>query len=91
MEYRRLGKSGLQVSALSFGSWVTFGSQIEDNTSEELMKYAYDQGVNFFDNADNTSKTISNDGNYVFPIRAVRVKYNSGTGSVVFNLRQSIT
>lgn len=52
MEYRRLGKSGLKVSELSFGSWVTFGNQIGDSTSEELMKMAYDEGVNFFDNAE---------------------------------------
>ncbi|MCA1764033.1 MAG: potassium channel beta subunit family protein [Cryomorphaceae bacterium] len=52
MKYRRLGKSGLQVSELSFGSWITFGNQIEDNTSEDLMKMAYDSGVNFFDNAE---------------------------------------
>lgn len=52
MEYRRLGKSGLQVSAVSFGSWVTFGSQIEDNIAEECMKFAYENGVNFFDNAE---------------------------------------
>ena len=52
MEYRRMGKSGLQLSALSFGSWVTFGSQIQDKTSEQLMQIAYDNGVNFFDNAE---------------------------------------
>lgn len=52
MEYRRLGKSGLQVSLLSLGSWVTFGNQIEDKTAENLMKIAYDAGVNFFDNAE---------------------------------------
>jgi len=52
MEYRRLGKSGLQVSELSFGSWITFGNQIGDDTSENLMKIAYDAGVNFFDNAE---------------------------------------
>jgi voltage-dependent potassium channel beta subunit len=52
MEYRRLGKSGLQVSALSFGSWVTFGKQIGDTTADELMSIAYDGGVNFFDNAE---------------------------------------
>lgn len=52
MEYRRLGKSGLQVSALSFGSWVTFGSQVGDDTAEKCMKLAYDNGVNFFDNAE---------------------------------------
>lgn len=52
MEYRRLGKSGLQVSLLSLGSWVTFGNQITDKTAESLMKIAYDAGVNFFDNAE---------------------------------------
>ena len=52
MEYRRLGKSGLQVSTLSFGSWMTFGHQIDDATAEKLMHIAYDAGVNFFDNAE---------------------------------------
>jgi len=52
MEYRRLGKSGLQVSALSLGSWLTFGKQIENNIAEKLMDIAYDAGVNFFDNAE---------------------------------------
>ncbi|MGI4022437.1 MAG: potassium channel beta subunit family protein [Janthinobacterium lividum] len=52
MEYRRLGKSGLQVSAFSLGSWLTFGGQITDETADELMSLAYEQGVNFFDNAE---------------------------------------
>ncbi len=52
MEYRYLGKSGLQLSILSFGSWVTFHKQIEDNTADELMGIAYDKGINFFDNAE---------------------------------------
>jgi len=52
MEYRRLGKSGLQVSALSFGSWMTFAEQIGDETASDLMAAAYDAGVNFFDNAE---------------------------------------
>ncbi len=52
MKYRNLGKSGLRVSELSFGSWITFGNQIETGTSEKLMKTAYDAGVNFFDNAE---------------------------------------
>lgn len=52
MEYRRLGKSGLKVSALSLGSWLTFGKQISDETAEELMVLAYENGVNFFDNAE---------------------------------------
>ncbi|MFN8321082.1 MAG: aldo/keto reductase [Chitinophagales bacterium] len=52
MEYRRLGKSGLQISALSLGSWVTFGYQIEDSVAEQLMIKAYEAGINFFDNAE---------------------------------------
>jgi voltage-dependent potassium channel beta subunit len=52
MEYRRFGKSGLQVSALSLGSWVTFGYQISDEVAEQLMIKAYDAGINFFDNAE---------------------------------------
>jgi len=52
MEYRRLGKSGVQVSALSLGSWVTFGDQISDDVAADLMKTAYDAGINFFDNAE---------------------------------------
>jgi len=52
MEYRYLGSSGLQVSALSFGSWVTFGDQIGEDVALEMMKAAYDAGVNFFDNAE---------------------------------------
>lgn len=52
MEYRRLGKSGLQLSVLSYGSWVTFHGQITDQHADELMGIAYDRGVNFFDNAE---------------------------------------
>ncbi|MEI7472510.1 MAG: aldo/keto reductase [Chitinophagaceae bacterium] len=52
MEYRYLGKSGLQLSVLSFGSWVSFSKQINDKVADELMGIAYDQGVNFFDNAE---------------------------------------
>lgn len=52
MEYKNLGKSGLKVSRLSLGSWLTFGKQIENNIAEELMDLAYDNGVNFFDNAE---------------------------------------
>ena len=52
MEYRRLGESGLKVSALSFGSWVTFGNQVDDKAGRELLAVAYDAGVNFFDNAE---------------------------------------
>jgi voltage-dependent potassium channel beta subunit len=52
MEYRRMGRSGLQLSVLSFGSWVTFHKQIKDNSADELMGIAYDNGINFFDNAE---------------------------------------
>ena len=52
MLYRRLGQTGLQVSALSFGAWVTFGNQINDDTARELLETAYQAGVNFFDNAE---------------------------------------
>ena len=52
MEYRRMGKSGLQLSALSYGSWVTFHKQIDDSIADELMGIAYDAGINFFDNAE---------------------------------------
>ena len=52
MLYRPLGNSGLKVSALSFGAWVTFGNQIGDPVAKKLMHTAYDAGVNFFDNAE---------------------------------------
>lgn len=52
MEYRRLGKSGLQLSVVSFGSWVSFSKQINDKAADELMGLAYDKGINFFDNAE---------------------------------------
>ena len=52
MEYRRMGRSGLQLSVLSYGSWVTFHKQIDDSIADELMGIAYDNGINFFDNAE---------------------------------------
>jgi voltage-dependent potassium channel beta subunit len=52
MEYRRLGRSGLKVSALSFGSWVTFDNQMQVEAAEACMVAAYDAGVNFFDNSE---------------------------------------
>ena len=52
MEYRKLGESGLKVSELSFGSWVTFVNQLTEKKAMDCMAYAYDQGVNFFDNAE---------------------------------------
>ena len=52
MKYRHLGKAGLQVSELSFGSWVTFKNQVDVDAAVEMMAVAYDAGVNFFDNAE---------------------------------------
>jgi voltage-dependent potassium channel beta subunit len=52
MEYRRLGASGLQLSALSFGAWVTFGTQVGRGAARDLIAAAWDHGVNFFDNAE---------------------------------------
>jgi len=52
MHYRRLGRSGLKISEISLGAWVTFGDQIEEKTANDLIHAAYDSGINFFDNAD---------------------------------------
>ncbi len=52
MEYRRLGRAGLRVSALSFGSWITYGNQLDESAALNLMAAARDHGVNFFDNAE---------------------------------------
>jgi len=52
MNYRRLGNAGLKVSEISFGSWVTFHNQLDENLAAECMQVAYDAGVNFFDNAE---------------------------------------
>lgn len=52
MEYRRLGRSGLQVSVLSFGSWVSFGSQLDVDRAADCLQAAYEGGINFFDNAE---------------------------------------
>jgi len=52
MHYRRLGKSGLKVSEISLGAWVTFGDQIEEKIAYDMVHVAYEKGVNFFDNAD---------------------------------------
>ncbi len=52
MQYRRLGKSGLQLSALSFGAWVTFGQQVGRSLARDMLALAHDRGINFFDNAE---------------------------------------
>ena len=52
MPYRRLGRSGLKVSLLSFGSWVSFGSQVGDDLAVRCLEAAREGGINFFDNAE---------------------------------------
>jgi voltage-dependent potassium channel beta subunit len=52
MHYRRLGRTGLKVSEISLGAWITFGNQVDEKAAANLVHAAYDQGVNFFDNAD---------------------------------------
>jgi aryl-alcohol dehydrogenase-like predicted oxidoreductase len=52
MKYRHLGRTGIQVSELSFGSWVTFSNQADVSAAANMMAAAYDAGVNFFDNAE---------------------------------------
>lgn len=52
MQYRQLGKAGLKVSELSLGSWLTFAERLNGNQAKSCMKYAFDQGINFFDNAE---------------------------------------
>ncbi len=52
MQYRRLGASGLQLSALSFGTWVTFGRQVDRNRARELLACAFDHGINYFDSSE---------------------------------------
>ena len=65
MNYRRLGRSGLQVSTLSLGSWVTYHNQVDTGQAVEMMSAAFDRGVNFFDNAEayagGRSETIMGD------------------------------
>lgn len=51
MEYRKLGKWGVKVSSVGLGSWLTYGGAIDENSSSNLMKHAYDLGINFFDTA----------------------------------------
>src|SRR3989304_3082737 len=52
MEYRHLGKSGIRVSALSLGAWITYGGQVGEDVAYDCMAAAYEAGVNFFDNAE---------------------------------------
>ena len=77
MLYRRLGRAGLKVSALSFGSWVTYGNQLDTRLARDCMAAAWDAGVNFFDNAEvyalGQSETIM--GQVLKEMKWPRVKY----------------
>lgn len=59
MQYRRLGQSGLQLSALSFGAWVTFGKQVGRSLARDLLAMAHDHGINFFDNAETYNNGVA--------------------------------
>jgi len=59
MQYRRLGQSGLQLSALSFGAWVTFGKQVGRSLARDLLAMAHDNGINFFDNAETYNNGVA--------------------------------
>ena len=77
MEYRKLGNTGIQISALSLGSWLTFGKQIENTLAEELMIKAYDTGINFFDNAETYARGKSEEvmGNILHKLKWSRSSY----------------
>ena len=59
MQYRRLGRSGLQLSALSFGAWATFGTSVDRKLAREMLALAWDRGVNYFDNAETYSNGVA--------------------------------
>lgn len=77
MEYRQLGNTGIQISALSLGSWLTFGKQIDNSLAEELMIKAYDNGINFFDNAETYARGKSEEvmGNILHRLQWSRSSY----------------
>src|SRR5690606_21483416 len=59
MQYRRLGSSGLQLSALSFGAWATFGGRVARSEARNLVAAAWDHGINFFDNAETYANGVA--------------------------------
>jgi voltage-dependent potassium channel beta subunit len=77
MNYRHLGRAGLKVSELSFGSWVTYGNQVDTRAARELMAAAFDTGVNFFDNAEIYAKGASEEimGAVLKELAWPRIKY----------------
>ena len=83
MNYRRLGRSGLRVSELSLGSWVTYHNQVDTAAARELMAAAYDAGVNFFDNAEAYAMGRSEEvmGAALRALQWPRLSYVVSTGS----------
>jgi voltage-dependent potassium channel beta subunit len=77
MEYRKFGNTGIQISALSLGSWLTFGKQINNSLAEELMIKAYDNGINFFDNAETYARGKSEEvmGNILHSLKWSRSSF----------------
>jgi voltage-dependent potassium channel beta subunit len=77
MQYRRLGNTGLQLSALSFGAWVTFGKQVGRSQARELLALAHDRGVNFFDNAETYNNGVAEElmGDVLADLRFSRDSY----------------
>jgi len=77
MEYRHLGRAGIRVSELSFGSWVTFNKQADIDAAKEMMAAAYDAGVNFFDNAESYERGKSEEvmGNALKQLKWRRSSY----------------
>ena len=77
MQYRRLGKTGLQLSALSFGAWVTFGRQVGRTQARELLALAHDRGVNYFDNAETYNNGVAEQlmGDVLADLRFARDSY----------------
>src|SRR5690606_5681473 len=77
MQYRRMGHTGLQLSALSFGAWVTFGTAIGRSEARELSSVAHDHGINFFDNAETCNNGIAEQimGDVLADLRLPRDSY----------------
>ncbi|MDE2308452.1 MAG: aldo/keto reductase [Xanthomonadaceae bacterium] len=77
MQYRRLGTTGLQLSALSFGAWVTFGRQVDRSLARDLLALAHDRGVNFFDNAETYNNGVAEQlmGDVIADLRFPRDSY----------------
>jgi aryl-alcohol dehydrogenase-like predicted oxidoreductase len=79
LEHRRLGGTGLKVSEFSYGSWVTFGKQVDVAAAADILGTAYDQGVNFFDNAEGYEAGNSEKVSLSPPKKPKRLSVSSST------------